>query len=164
MHQSYLYDYLTASSGTPPSINTYIPSVGEFIDETKVLLLAPFGALGFIFIWWKTLRRFSFVILAVILFFLFYSVISPAKDFYHAGMLLVASIPGAAIKLYLTIRYIRFNLLFYGVIAWYSLLTAGIVYLEFEPSICQINGILMIIFGLIPIILALLSWNKERSA
>jgi hypothetical protein len=64
---------------------------------------------------------------------------------------------------FLIVRYIRFNLLFYAITAWYSLLTTGIRYLEYEPSACQVQGYLMIIFGLIPLILALLAWQKEKS-
>jgi hypothetical protein len=159
----YLPDYLTTSGGTPASINTYLPALGELIDEINGLLLAPFAILGILLVWWKSLRQTNLIILAIFLVLIFQSVITPAKDFYHAGILLAINLPKWAIMFFLIVRYIRFNLLFFAITAWYSLLPTGIRYLEYEPNACQINGYLMILFGLIPIILALLSWQKDRT-
>ena len=60
-------------------------------------------------------------------------------------------------------KYIRFNLLFYAVMGWCSIVFVGIRYLEYDPAVCQTNGVLMILFGLIPLLLALLAWHKERT-
>ena len=64
---------------------------------------------------------------------------------------------------FLVLKYIRFNLLFYAVTFWCSIIFLGIRYLKYDPSIYQANGILMILFGCIPLILAILAWYKARS-
>ena len=94
---------------------------------------------------------------------IFQSVVSPAKDFYHAGILLAKSIPYWLIMAFLILKYIRFNLLFYAVILWCSIIFVGIRYLKYDPSIYQVNGMLMILFGLVPLMLAILAWYKARS-
>ena len=160
---TYLGDYLVAGGGSPASINSYLPAFGELIDEVSSMLIAPFAILGVLFVWWRVIGKINLVVLAVLLVLIFQSVISPAKDFYHAGILLAKSIPYWLIMAFLILKYIRFNLLFYAVMAWGSIIFVGIRYLKYDPNIYQINGSLMILFGCIPLILAILAWYKARS-
>lgn len=161
---TYLGDYLGAGGGAPPEINSYIPAFGELIDEVKGMLLAPFAILGILFVWWRVIGKINLLILVVLLVLIFQSVVSPAKDFYHAGILIAKSIPYWVIMAFLILKYIRFNLLFYAVMAWCSIIFVGIRYLKYDPGIYQVNGILMILFGLVPLILAVLAWYKARSS
>ncbi|MYF16184.1 MAG: hypothetical protein F4215_01890 [Gemmatimonadetes bacterium] len=161
---TYLGDYLVAGGGRPPEINSYFPAFGELIDEVNGMLIAPFAILGILFVWWRVIGKINLVILGVLLVLIFQSVISPAKDFYHAGILLAKSIPYWVIMAFLILKYIRFNLLFYAVMAWCSIIFVGIRYLKYDPGIYQINGTLMILFGLVPLILAVLAWYKARSS
>ena len=103
------------------------------------------------------------MILGVFVVLIFQSVVSPAKDLYHAGVLLATSTPFWLISAFLFLRYIRFNLLFYVVLGWSSILFVGIRYLEFDAHIWKINGILMILFGLVPVVFAVIFWLRERS-
>ena len=160
---TYLGDYLTAGGGSPASINSYLPALGELIDEVNFMLLAPFGVLGVLFVWWRVIGKINLLILGVLLVLIFQSVVSPAKDFYHAGILLAKSIPYWVLMAFLILKYIRFNLLFYTVTFWCSIILVGIRYLKYDPDICQVNGILMILFGCVPLILAILAWYKARS-
>ena len=160
---TYLGDYLGAGGGVPPGINSYIPAFGELIDEVNGMLIAPFAILGILFVWWRVIGKINLLILGVVLVLIFQSVVSPAKDFYHAGILLAKSIPYWILMAFLILKYIRFNLLFYAVTAWCSIIFVGIRYLKYDPSICQANGILMVLFGLVPLILAILAWYKARS-
>ena len=160
---TYLGDYLGAGGGVPPEINSYIPAFGELIDEVNGMLIAPFAILGVLFVWWRVIGKINLIILGVVLVLIFQSVVSPAKDFYHAGILLAKSIPYWLLMAFLILKYIRFNLLFYAVTAWCSIIFVGIRYLKYDPSICQTNGILMVLFGLVPLILAILAWYKARS-
>ena len=160
---TYLGDYLTAGGGAPPEINSYIPAFGEFIDEVGGMLIAPFAILGILLVWWRVIGKINLLILGVVLVLIFQSVVSPAKDFYHAGILLVKSIPYWVIMAFFILKYIRFNLLFYAVTLWCSIIFVGVRYLKYDPSIYQINGILMILFGCVPLILAILAWYKARS-
>ncbi len=160
---AYLGDYLGAGGGVPPGINSYMPAFGELIDEVNFMLIAPFGVLGALFVWWRGIGKINLLILGVILVLIFQSVLSPAKDFYHAGILLAKSIPYWILMAFLILKYIRFNLLFYAVTFWCSIILVGIRYLKYDPSICQTNGILMILFGCVPLILAILAWYKARS-
>ncbi|MDE2830391.1 MAG: hypothetical protein OXN20_09765, partial [Gemmatimonadota bacterium] len=161
---TYLGDYLGAGGGAPPEINSYIPAFGELIDEVKGMLLAPFAILGILFVWWRVIGKINLLILVVLLVLIFQSVVSPAKDFYHAGILIAKSIPYWVIMAFLILKYIRFNLLFYAVMAWCSIIFVGIRYLKYDPGIYQVNGILMILFGLVPLILAVLAGYKARSS
>ena len=160
---TYLGDYLGAGGGAPPEINSYIPAFGELINEVNGMLIAPFAILGILFVWWRVIGKINLLILGVVLVLIFQSVVSPAKDFYHAGILLAKSIPYWLLMAFLILKYIRFNLLFYAVMAWCSIIFVGIRYLKYDPSICQTNGILMILFGCVPLILAILAWYKARS-
>ena len=161
---TYLGDYLVAGGGRPPEINSYFPAFGELIDEVNGMLIAPFAILGILFVWWRVIGKINLLILVVLLVLIFQSVVSPAKDFYHAGILLAKSIPYWVIMAFLILKYIRFNLLFYAVMAWCSIIFVGIRYLKYDPSIYQVNGILMVLFGLVPLILAVLAWYKARSS
>ena len=161
---TYLGDYLGAGGGAPPEINSYFPAFGELIDEVNGMLIAPFAILGILFVFWRVIGKINLLILGVLLVLIFQSVISPAKDFYHAGILLAKSIPYWVIMAFLILKYIRFNLLFYAVMAWCSIIFVGIRYLKYDPGIYQINGTLMILFGLVPLILAVLAWYKARSS
>ena len=114
---TYLGDYLTAGGGSPAGINSYLPAFGELIDEVSGMLIAPFAILGVLFVWWRVIGKLNLVVLAVLLVLIFQSVVSPAKDFYHAGILLAKSIPYWLIMAFLILKYIRFNLLFYAVMA-----------------------------------------------
>ncbi len=163
MSLTYLGDYLKAGGGVPPSINSYLPALGELINEVSGMLLIPFVILGILFVWWRLIRKNHLMILLAFLVLIFQSVVVPAKDVYHAGMLLAMSIPMWLIMAFLILKYIRFNLLFYAVMAWYSIIFLGIRYLKYDPAICQTNGILMILFGVIPLILAIIAHFKERS-
>ena len=109
------------------------------------------------------LGRTSLIILGVFVVLIFQSVVSPAKDFYHAGVLLAKSTPFWLISAFLFLRYIRFNLLFYIVLGWSSILFVGIRYLEFDAHVWKINGILMILFGLVPVAFAVIFSLRERS-
>lgn len=160
---TYLTDYLFAGGGVPASINTYLPALGELIDEFSGMLIAPIAILGLLFVWWRSLGRTSLMILGVFVFLIFQSIVSPAKDLYHAGVLLAMSSPSWLISAFLILRYIRFNLLFYVVGSWSSILFVGIRYLEFDAHVWKINGILMILFGLVPVVFAVIFWLRERS-
>ena len=103
------------------------------------------------------------MILGVFVVLIFRFVISPANDLYHAGVLLATSSPFWLISAFLFLRYIRFNLLFYIVLGWSSILFEGIWYLKFDAYVWKINGILMILFGLVPIAFAVISSLRERS-
>ena len=157
---TFLGDYLTAGGGMPPEINSYFPAFGELIDEVSGMLLAPFAILGVLFVWWRVIGKINLLILVVLLLLIFQYVVSPAKDFYHAGILLAKSIPAWVIMAFLILKYIRFNLLFYAVLLWCSIIFVGIRYLKYDPGIYQVNGILMVLFGLVPLILAVLAWYK----
>ncbi len=159
---TYLGDYLGAGGGAPPEINSYIPAFGELIDEVNGMLIAPFAILGILFVFWRVIGKINLLILGVVLVLIFQSVVSPAKDFYHAGILLAKSIPYWILMAFLILKYIRFNLLFYAVMAWCSIIFVGIRYLKYDPGLYQVNGILMILFGLVPLILAVLAWYKAR--
>ncbi len=161
---TYLGDYLGAGGGAPPEINSYFPAFGELIDEVNGMLIAPFAILGILFVFWRVIGKINLLILGVVLVLLFQYVASPAKDFYHAGILLAKSIPYWVIMAFLILKYIRFNLLFYAVMTWCSIIFVGIRYLKYDPSIYQVNGILMVLFGLVPLILAVLAWYKARSS
>ena len=163
VHLTYLTDYLFAGGGVPASVNTYLPALGELIDELSGMLIAPIAILGLLFVWWRILGRTSLMILGVFVVLIFQSVVSPAKDFYHAGVLLATSSPFWLISAFLFLRYIRFNLLFYIVLGWSSILFEGIWYLKFDAHVWKINGILMILFGLVPIVFAVIFWLRERS-
>ena len=160
---TYLTDYLFAGGGVPANVNTYLPALGELIDEFSGMLIGPIAILGLLFIWWRILRKTSLMILVVVVVLIFRSVVSPAQDFYHAGVLLALSSPFWLISAFLFLRYIRFNLLFYVVLGWSSILFVGIRYLEFDAHVWKINGILMILFGLIPVAFAVIFWLRERS-
>ena len=160
---TFLGDYLVAGGGSPASINSYFPAFGELIDEVNGMLIAPFAILGVLFVWWRVIGKINLLILVVLLVLIFQSVVSPAKDFYHAGILLAKNIPYWILLAFLFLKYIRFNLLFYAVVLWCSIIFVGIRYLKYDPSIYQVNGMLMILFGCIPLILAILAWYKARS-
>ena len=162
MHLAYLGDYLTAGGNAPPSINAYFPALGEFIQEAMgVLFILVF--LVILLVWWRVIGNAVLMILCAFLVLIFHFVVSPAQDFYHAGILLVTRIPIWLITAFLILKYIRFNLLFYAVMGWCSIVFVGIRYLECDPTAFQTNGVLMILFGLAPLILALLAWHKERT-
>ena len=162
MHLAYLGDYLTAGGNAPPSINAYFPALGEFIQEAMgVLFILVF--LVILLVWWRVIGNAKLMILCAFLVLIFHFVVSPAQDFYHAGILLVTRIPIWLITAFLILKYIRFNLLFYAVMGWCSIVFVGIRYLECDPTAFQTNGVLMILFGLAPLILALLAWHKERT-
>ena len=131
---TYLGDYLVAGGGSPASINSYLPAFGELIDEVSSMLIAPFAILGVLFVWWRVIGKINLVVLAVLLVLIFQSVVSPAKDFYHAGILLAKSIPYWAIMAFLILKYIRFNLLFYAVMVWGAIIFVGIRYLKYDPG------------------------------
>ena len=162
MHLTYLGDYLKASGGTPSSINTYLPALGELVQEAQGLLFI-FLFLIILFVWWRVIGNPKLMILCAFLVLIFLFVVSPAQDFYHAGILMVTHLPIWLIAVFLILKYIRFNLLFYAVMGWCSIVFVGIRYLEYDPAVCQTNGVLMILFGLIPLLLALLAWHKERT-
>ncbi|MCY3791157.1 MAG: hypothetical protein OXH63_20465, partial [Gemmatimonadetes bacterium] len=73
------------------------------------------------------------------------------------------SSPVWLISAFLILIYIRFNLLFYVVLGWSSILFVGIRYLEFDAHVWKINGILMILFSLVPVLFAIIFSLRERS-
>ena len=161
---SYLTDYYpVASGGVPASVNTYLPAFGELVDELSSMLIGP-AILGLLFIWWRVLGRTSLMILGVFVVLIFQSVVSPANNLYHAGELLATSSPIWLISAFLILRYIRYNLLFYAVLNWCSILFVGIRYLEFDAHVWKINGIVMILLGLVPIVFAVIFRLRERGS
>ena len=159
---NYLDYNLVASGGAPPSVNTYLPAFGELVDEFSGMLISPIAILGLLFIWWRILGKTSLMILGVFVVLVFQFVISPANDIYHAGELLATSSPIWLISAFLILKYIRFNLLFYVVTAWSSILFVGIRYLELDANVWKINGILMVLFGLVPVVFAVIVRLRER--
>ncbi|MCY3791158.1 MAG: hypothetical protein OXH63_20470, partial [Gemmatimonadetes bacterium] len=91
VHFTYLTDYLFAGGGVPSSVNTYLPALGELVDKLSGMLIGPIAILGLLFVWWRSLRRTSLMILGVFVVLIFRSVVSPADDLYHAGILLATS-------------------------------------------------------------------------
>ena len=160
--QAFLDDYLVAGGGSPAGINSWVPAIGEFLDGGSGLLGVPL-LLAVLLVWRRTAGRTWPVVLGVLLILLFQSVVSPARDFYHAGILLAKSIPRLLILGFLVWKYIRFNLLCYAVMAWSSMIFSGIRYLEFDAGIFKINGLLMVLFGCAPLLLAALAWHRERA-
>ena len=159
---NYLDYNLVASGGAPPSVNTYLPAFGELVDEFSGMLIRPIAILGVLFIWWRILGKTSLMILGVFVVLIFQFVISPANNLYHAGELLATSSPIWLISAFLILKYIRFNLLFYVVTAWSSILFVGIRYLHLDAHIWKINGILMVLFGLVPVVFAVIVRLRER--
>ena len=164
LNLAFLGEYLTASGGTPASINTWLPALGELIDEVSGILFVPPLVLGVLFVWRRTAGRTWLLVLGVVLVLLFRSVVSPAKDFHHAGFLFAGFLPMVLILGYLVWKHTRFNLLFYVVMTWGSLVSLGIRYFEFEAGYFKINGVLMVLFGCAPLFLALLAWHRERAS
>ncbi len=163
LNLAFLGEYLAASGGTPAGINTWLPALGELMDEVSGILLIPPLLLGVLFVWRRTAGRTWLLVLGVVLVLLFRSVVSPARDFYHAGFLLAGFLPMMLILGYLIWKHIRFNLLFYVVMTWSSLVPLGIRYFAYEAGYFRINGVLMVLFGLTPLFLALLAWHRERT-
>ena len=162
MTLAFLGDYLTAGGGSPPQINTWLPALGKLLEDLNGLLLAPPLLLGGLFVWLRTAGRTWPVALGALLLLLAWFVVSPARDFYHAGILLARLLLFVPIWVYLIWRYIRFNLLFYAVMVWTSMIFTGIRYLEYDAGVFRINGLLVVLFGLAPLYLALLAWHRER--
>ncbi len=160
---AFLGDYLAARGGSPPGINTWLPALDRLLDKGS-LFLGVLLLLGLLLVWLGTLRRVWLAVLGVLLVLLLRSVVSPAEDFHHAGLLLARTLPSVLVLGYLVWRYIRFNLLCYVVLAWSSLIFSGLPYLQFDAGIYKINGFLMVLFGLAPLFLAFLAWHRERAS
>lgn len=150
-----------ARGGVPANVNTYLPAFGEFVDEFSGMLIGPVGILGLLFIWWRVLGRTSLMVLGVFVVLIFQSVVSPANDLDHAGELLATKGPIWLISAYLIVTYIRFNLLFYVVNGWSSILFVGLWYLEFDADIWKFNGIMMILLGLTPVAYAVIATRRN---
>lgn len=150
-----------AKGGVPANVNTYLPAFGEFVDEFSGMLIGPVAILGLLFIWWRVLGRTGLMVLGVFVVLIFQSVVSPANDLDHAGELLATKGPIWLISAFLILRYIRFNLLFYIVNGWSSILFAGFWYLEFDADIWKLNGILMILVGLAPVACAVIATRRN---
>lgn len=163
MHVTYLGDYLVATGSELPAIDTYFPALGELVQELNGLLFVLLFLIVLL-VWWRVIGNARLLLLCAFLVLIFQSVVSPARDGYHAGILLVIQLPFWLIMAFLILKYIRFNLLFYAAMGWYSIAFVGIRYAKYDPTAFQINGALMILFGLAPLILALLAWHKERNA
>ena len=163
LNLAFLGEYLTASGGAPAGINTWLPALDEVIDEVRAILFVPLLLLGVLFVWRRTAGRTWLLVLGMVLVLLFRSVVSPARDFHHAGFLFAGFLPMVLVLGYLVWKHIRFNLLFYLVMIWGSLVPLGIRFLEFEAGYFKINGVLIVLFGLAPLFLALLAWHRERA-
>ena len=162
LDRAFLDDYLMAGGGSPADINSLVPAIGELLDGCIGLLSIPL-LLAVFLVWRRTVGRTWPVILGVLIVLLFQSVIGPAKDLYHAGVLLAWYLPRVLIWGFLIWKYLRFNLLCYVVMVWSNMILSGIRYLEFEAAYFEINGLLMVLFGLGPLFLALLAWHRERA-
>ena len=96
LNLAFLGEYLTASGGTPAGINTWLPALGELLDEVSGILVIPPLLLGVLLVWRRTAGRTWLLVLGVVLVLLFRSVASPARDFYHAGLPLCGIPPDGA--------------------------------------------------------------------
>ena len=162
MHVTYLGDYLVATGSKLPAIDTYFPALGELVQKVNGLLIVLLF-LAVLLVWWRVIGDMRRMVLCAFLVLIFQSVVSPARDGYHAAILLVIQLPFYLVMAFLILKYIRFNLLFYAAMGWCSIVFVGIRYVEYDPIAFQTNGVLMILCGLTPLILAFLAWHKERS-
>ena len=161
---SWMADSLVAGGSAPLAVNTVLPAV----DGLGRLTMLPFGfyalLLGLV-IWRRFLGRDWAVLVLAIVLVVVPSTVGPADDLPHfAGLSLIALVQ-IGVKILFVVFIIRFNLLAYLVLLWFGiLLEGGWSLVETKHPFFQINGIVMLVVGLLPLCLPLLARQRINSS
>lgn len=157
---TYLLSYLDVGGRSPRDVNTYWPFVdaifGVFIASVIFIPIV----IGMLLIWRRVLGQLKYLVLGVSILLLVQRSVAPADDFYHFAILLALALLHYAVLGFLVVKVIRYNLLVYVCVVWFGLVLRSQGFLEMDLWFYQMNGAVMFVFGLVPLVMAFLASRK----
>ncbi|MEW6751918.1 MAG: type II CAAX endopeptidase family protein [Candidatus Latescibacterota bacterium] len=158
----WLMDYLRPADVAPRHLDVLLPALAALSTALMMLPLVLI-ALGAFLIWQRALRRPWLLGLGIAAVAIATGAVDPAEDWRHFALLLPMVLISLALPLWIVVRVVRFNLAAYVVVlsvggllehGW-SLVTSG-------HALYQSHGVLMLVLGLGPLVLLLLSAGRRE--
>lgn len=157
IHYAYLQPYLDMGTRSPRGVDVYFPFLKSFLGASMAPVLIIPLIIGGWLLWRRALGRVTYVVVGLALVVLIQRFVGPADDLYHFSVLLFLGILKYAVLGYLVFCVARYNLLVYICMIWVGLAFGSKGYLEMDLWFYQMNGILMLILGLVPFLMAFLA-------
>ena len=161
LRYQWLSEYLRPEYLSPPHLNGYLPLLdGLGAAFSGVLALVAF--LGVFLIWQRTLKRGWALIFGIAAVQVVRSVGS-ADDLYHFGVRGGFNLVLLAVTIFLIVWLVRFNLLAYVIYFWADdLIGSGWGLMQTADAFYQINGVVLMAFGLAPLMLPVIAYARRR--
>ena len=155
----WMTEHLRPTGYELPHIDTYIPFI-DVLSEGITAFIFPLVVLSVVLVWKRAVSKSWIILAGVLTVSVLPAALGPAQDMSHFVLLAALGLLSTGLPIILIVKVIRFNLMVYFIAAWSSgmVLGPGIGLLK-RTSIefYEINGFLIIVLGLIPLLLPLLA-------
>jgi hypothetical protein len=114
-------------------------------------------------IWRRIVGQAKYVVVGVFLLLMVQRAVTPADDWYHFSILLLLSALHYGVLGFMILVVMRYHLLTYVCFLWLGFVFRSEGFLESDLSIYQINGAVMLVLGVLPLLMAFLAWRKTTA-
>ena len=160
---TYLLPYLDVGGRSPRDVNTYLPFLKSILGVSMSAIVFLPIVFAILLIWRRIFGQIKYLVAGVVVLFVVQRAVIPADDFYHFAILLCLALLHYAVLGFLVLRVIRYNLLVYVCVVWFGIVFRSFGFLEMDLMFYQINGAIMFVFGLVPLMMAFLASRKTAS-
>jgi len=158
-----LLPYLDTKIRAPGGVNSYFPFLDALLNTATGIVIAVIAYIIVLLIWRRVVGRMKTFVILVGLAVILMRAIGPADDFYHFSVLLALAVLHVSVSGFMILRVIRYNLVVYMCLIWLRIIYESEGFLKADISFYQLNGVLMLVFGLLPLVMAFLAWRKTST-
>lgn len=160
LYASVLLPYSKLRSRTPHDLNVYLPFFEEVPQAIFVGVTILPVVLGAVLLWRRVFRSQTYLLVGLGIILFLQRVVDLAEDFYHGGFLTLLFVLQCAVVGFWLLRIVRYNLLVYVCMFWMGLVWSSKNYVTSEILFYQVNGILILVVGLLPLGMVFLASRK----
>ncbi|MBT4136747.1 MAG: CPBP family intramembrane metalloprotease, partial [Candidatus Latescibacteria bacterium] len=157
---STLLPYLDTKVRSPGGVNTYVPFFDVLFGTATAVVMTLLTFIAVLLIWRRVIGNVKYLVVVVGVALMVARSVSPADDFYHFSILFALALLHLSVLGFMILRIMRYNLLSYVCVIWVGLIFNGRNALEAALSFYQMGGAVMIVFGLLPLLMAFLVSRK----
>ncbi len=158
-----LLPYIDLGTRSPSYINTYVPFLKALSSASmSFVLIVPLIVLVLL-IWRRIVGQTKYVVVGVFLLLMIQRAVTPADDWYHFSILFLLGTLHYGVLGFLILVVMRYHLLTYVCLLWLGLVFRSEGFLESALLIYQINGAVILVLGLLPLLMAFLVSRKTTN-
>lgn len=134
-----------------------MPFLDTLLGTATAAVMSLLMLITLLLIWFRVIGNKKYFVVAVSLAFLVGRTVGPADDFYHFSVLLGLAALHFSVLGFMILAIMRYNLLSYVCVSWLGLIFSGMNAVDSDLLFYQVNGALMLAFGLLPLAMAFLA-------